>query len=234
MITNMIKIKEKLITYLKSRTFFKYIFEKGLYTAPDNEDASLVRIDIGCGRRKIDGCIGIDKEALPGVDIVRDIEEQGLPFADNSVDMVYANSVLEHFNEPKNIMSEIYRVLKKDTGRARIFATHFSNPYGYSDFQAKRLWGYFTFDHFVKEYKQKSKRKVPDWYQPFYFEIVRKELFFTSDFVILKFPAKLVQWIINQSDILARLYEYNFCYIYPAWGIRVEMKPDTSEARIMK
>ncbi len=49
-----------------------------------------VIINIGCGRRRMAGAIGIDQIALPTVDIVADIEK-GLPFlADNSVDVVIA------------------------------------------------------------------------------------------------------------------------------------------------
>jgi SAM-dependent methyltransferase len=223
----------KIKYYLKQTRFFKFIFEKTILTAPENEDRSLVRIDIGCGNRKIDGCIGVDKLTLPGVDIVHDLEK-GLPFKDSSVDIIYAGSVLEFIDDLEAVMSEIHRILKKDTGRIKIFVPHFSSPHARSYIFKNRDFGYLTFDHFVRGKKQKSGRKVsyPCIKKLYYFEITKKELIFTSEFLILKFPAKLFQWIVNKSDVLARLWEYNFCYIYPAYGIRIEMKPDSDEVRI--
>jgi SAM-dependent methyltransferase len=69
------------------------------------------RIDIGCGTRKVEGTLGVDNVAVPGVDIVADLD-QGLPFKDNSVDAVYAYHILEHLNDFLGTMNEIYRVCK--------------------------------------------------------------------------------------------------------------------------
>jgi hypothetical protein len=94
-----------------------------------------VIINIGCGRRRMAGTIGIDRIALPTVDIVADVEE-GLPFlADDSVDMVIADSTPEHvthfsipdyfsvyspfrwrnrlFNNPMNVLVNISRWTQK-------------------------------------------------------------------------------------------------------------------------
>lgn len=46
----------------------------------------------------------------PIVDVKADILK--LPFADNSFDMVFCNHVLEHIEEDKKAMQELYRVLK--------------------------------------------------------------------------------------------------------------------------
>jgi SAM-dependent methyltransferase len=72
-----------------------------------------MNIDLGCGRNKIDGCIGFDIQSLPGVDIVGDANFT-LPFADNCADIIYAYDFLEHINNDKriHIMSEIWRILK--------------------------------------------------------------------------------------------------------------------------
>lgn len=74
-----------------------------------NENVKMV--ELGCGRKKTPGYIGIDRFPLPGVDIVADLNE-GLPLEDNSIDIVYASHSLEHLNDISNIMSEIYRICK--------------------------------------------------------------------------------------------------------------------------
>lgn len=80
----------------------------------------LVMVDLGCGDNKPDGFIGVDNRSLPGVDIVADLE-RGIPFADNSVDLIRANHALEHIADREFIIREIWRVLKP--GGYFVFAT---------------------------------------------------------------------------------------------------------------
>jgi ubiquinone/menaquinone biosynthesis C-methylase UbiE len=72
----------------------------------------MVKLDIGCGPNKHLGYIGIDKRGLPGVDIVLDLDKEGLPFPDNSVDEVLLYHVLEHVESPWKVMKEVIRVCK--------------------------------------------------------------------------------------------------------------------------
>jgi ubiquinone/menaquinone biosynthesis C-methylase UbiE len=65
-------------------------------------------------------CTGVDREISPevkhGIKVKKiNLSRQKLPFANNSFDVVYHKSVLEHFyrNETDFIMSETCRVLKK-------------------------------------------------------------------------------------------------------------------------
>jgi SAM-dependent methyltransferase len=73
----------------------------------------MIKIDLGCGRRKPEGYLGFDCQALPGVDVVGNANER-LPFEDNYADVVRAYDFLEHVNNDKriHIMEEIWRILK--------------------------------------------------------------------------------------------------------------------------
>jgi len=143
--------------------------------------ASPIIINIGCGRRRMAGAIGIDHVALPTVDIVADIEH-GLPFlADASVDIVIADSILEHVENFAELMREIHRVLKPD-GELRVKVPHFSNPHYYSDYTHRRFFGLYTFDYFVPRERQRMKRIVPDYYVDFRFEITQRQISFYSPF----------------------------------------------------
>ena len=79
-----------------------------------------IKLDLGCGRICPDGFIGIDLiQIIDGngdkkVDIVMDIEKRGLPFCDNSVDIIKADNVLEHLDELIFVLNECHRVLKTD------------------------------------------------------------------------------------------------------------------------
>ena len=68
-------------------------------------------LDIGCGRKKVEGAIGLDHAALPGVDIVCNLNE-ALPLDDNTFDIVIANQVLEHVENIIGLVYEVHRVLK--------------------------------------------------------------------------------------------------------------------------
>jgi predicted SAM-dependent methyltransferase len=68
-------------------------------------------LDIGCGKNKTPGAIGLDSRPFPGVDIVADLEGK-LPIPDNTYDVVYANQVLEHVYDLVGLMHELHRILK--------------------------------------------------------------------------------------------------------------------------
>lgn len=71
-------------------------------------------LDIGCGGHKqAMEAIGVDKFPYPLVEVVADLE-QGLPFAADSVDHIFAVHILEHVVNLVPLMNEIHRVLRPD------------------------------------------------------------------------------------------------------------------------
>lgn len=70
-----------------------------------------VILNLGSGVSVVrEDVINIDFFPFDNVDFVADISN--LPFADNSVDAVICEEVLEHVANPINVISEIYRVMK--------------------------------------------------------------------------------------------------------------------------
>lgn len=67
-------------------------------------------LDIGCGRNKFSGAVGLDHMPLPGVDIVCDLNER-FPFDDKEFEVVYSNQVLEHVPNMIGLIEEIHRIL---------------------------------------------------------------------------------------------------------------------------
>lgn len=84
---------------------------------------SFKKIELGCGKTKSQGYIGIDRFQLPGVDIVADLN-RGIPLDDDSVDVILAGHSLEHFDDIFFTMQEIYRVLK-DKGILMVIAPYY-------------------------------------------------------------------------------------------------------------
>lgn len=70
-------------------------------------------IQIGSGNDRIHPSIlNIDIFDYPEVDIIADCAN--LPFADESIDMLISNAMLEHVDSPELFLTEARRVLKKD------------------------------------------------------------------------------------------------------------------------
>jgi SAM-dependent methyltransferase len=72
----------------------------------------MVSLNLGCGRDIKPGWINIDAQPGPGVDLVLDLEDGILPFADESVQGVYCSHVLEHIWDWEKLVLEVHRVLK--------------------------------------------------------------------------------------------------------------------------
>lgn len=66
-------------------------------------------LDAGCGFAKR-GTIGVDLQKTPSVDIICDVHH--LPFIDKVFNGCYAYALLEHVDNPQQVLKEIYRTLK--------------------------------------------------------------------------------------------------------------------------
>jgi SAM-dependent methyltransferase len=54
-----------------------------------------LRLNLGCGHIALEGYLNVDRRALPGVDIVAEVDE--LPFEPGEVDEIFSAHLLEHF-----------------------------------------------------------------------------------------------------------------------------------------
>ncbi len=199
------------------QTLQKIDLEQALSNKPDV-------LELGCGKKKRQGAIGIDRIDLPEVDIVADVEE-GLGFMpDGCVDEIHARKFFEHVQNFEKLMSEIVRVLRKE-GKVFVFVPHFSNPYYYSDPTHKRFFGLYSFYYFVDS-RYQLKRKVPNYYFDTKIRIVSLKLVFDSPFFFGRIIKKILGAIFNLSRSFLEWYEENLCYIFPCYGIEIVFTKD--------
>ncbi len=86
-------------------------------------------LDLGEGDKSFIKVLESKKFKVKGYDIdTVNFEKDSLPEQDNSVDIIFCNSVVEHIYDISNFFSEIYRVLKKD-GILIIVTPNFSYDY---------------------------------------------------------------------------------------------------------
>ena len=86
-----------------------------------------MKLNLGCGFRKLDGYVNVDKQATCQPDMVLDLEKLPWPSESESVEEVVASHVLEHLGQQPEvflaIMRQLYRVMKPEA-MARIIVPH--------------------------------------------------------------------------------------------------------------
>lgn len=72
-----------------------------------------IKLNVGCGKLHKRGYVNVDMK--PPADVLCDIGKDRLPYDDNSVDIVEADNLMEHFDNDEfmHAMNEIFRVIKK-------------------------------------------------------------------------------------------------------------------------
>ena len=91
------------------------------------------KLDLGCGKNKQAGFVGVDAIKFDNVDTVADLRK-AWPWADDSVDEVRCSHFLEHLTPPERIhfANELYRVLRKGSS-ATITTPYSGNDCAYGD-----------------------------------------------------------------------------------------------------
>lgn len=172
-------------------------------------------LNIGCGLDKYaekrldvplsrdDTVIGLDKHRLVGVDVVHDLNELPLPFADNEFDMIYAAHVMEHLNNTDELLIELHRILKPK-GVMRIIVPHRTNLVAYS-YHHKTYWSMLSFD-----YIQSSKTVSG-----------LTGLFIPKKRIKLLWPFALLEPLVNRFPAF---YEWRLSWLIPAVELHFELE----------
>ena len=86
---------------------------------------SPLKLNLGCGARKLEGYVNVDKEPLVDPDVVADLGAPGWPFETSSVDEAAAEHVLEHLTAERFMafMGELHRVCKPGA-KVRVVLPH--------------------------------------------------------------------------------------------------------------
>ena len=145
-----------------------------------------MKLDIGCGRRKVEGAIGIDIRRDTDADVICDIERP-LPFRDESFDEIYCHQIVEHVIDLIALMEEIFRI---STGNARVFieAPYYASIGAYTDPTHRGFITEHTFDYFKGSrcgFYTESRFKVTRI--SYRYGIVPRLLFFVPKFLCRRF-----------------------------------------------
>jgi len=175
-------------------------------TNPEPAQQSARVLDVGCGAAKRRGAMGVDAMALPGVDVVHDLNVYPWPFEDHQFDRVLFTASLECLEDIVKAMEEAHRI-SRPGGRVEIHTTHFAASNSYWDPKQKWHFSYYTFDYFTEDF-------VYPIYTPRKYRMVRKELLFSR------------KWGMGNLlyRISARRYEKYHAHRYPPYRMFLELE----------
>ena len=105
-------------------------------------------LDVGCGRFKYPGAIGIDRLESTDADVQHDLDLLPYPFEDGSFDTVIARHVLEHLEAPLEVLTELHRITRSG-GIVTVITPHFSSPTSWTDPTHRHHFSSRSFDYLV-------------------------------------------------------------------------------------
>jgi len=107
-------------------------------------------LDVGCGRNKIPGAIGIDVNPLTDADLIHDLGVLPYPFSDNEFDEIVCRHVIEHVPDVIGLVTELHRITKAG-GRISIITPHYTNPDWATDPTHRNHFNSYSFNCFMPQ-----------------------------------------------------------------------------------
>jgi SAM-dependent methyltransferase len=198
----------------------------------DLESGRKLRLNLGCGMRRLPGYWNVDRIPLDGVDILADLEEPFSQLPDDSVEAIHCRHTLEHVTRFLELLAEVHRVTIPG-GEIEAIVPHFSNPYGFSDPTHVRFFGLYSFFYLAADEDQ-PRRRVPNFYvsQRFRVESIRVKMMRRS--IGDKILREILEPIVNRSVDWLDWYERRLCRLAPAEEIRYLLRPVKSASGIVR
>jgi ubiquinone/menaquinone biosynthesis C-methylase UbiE len=173
-------------------------------------------LDVGCGRTKFPGAVGIDiRSHLSRADVFHDLDRVPWPLPDDGFDLVVMRHCLEHLRDIFQTMDELYRITTPG-GRIVIEVPHFSwsgafqHP-GHLHFLSA---GSLDFFHPGNQAYRAQLR------------IVRRRIYFNDFFKVIGVEAL--------ANRFSYLYERHFAFILPAGTVIWELEAVKAGAEVSR
>lgn len=105
------------------------------------------RLNLGCGTDIRDGWVNLDSVALPGVDVVHDLNELPIPLPSEHFEEIVCRDILEHVDLVP-VVADLHRLLAPG-GTLHIQSPHFTSRNVYMDPTHRKAFSVDTFDFFT-------------------------------------------------------------------------------------
>ncbi|HEY1173918.1 MAG TPA: methyltransferase domain-containing protein [Verrucomicrobiae bacterium] len=165
------------------------------------------KLNLGCGRRKMEGHLNVDLAASVEPDCVHDLDCYPYPWPDSSFNEVVAKDVIEHIDDVVAFMKEIHRVARPGAV-IRLTTPHFSCANAYVDPTHKHRLSYYSLDYFTPGHPW-------NFYGSSGFQIRTRSLIFT--------PSLLNRIVSRLANRHPHSYEQRWAWSFPAWFLYFEL-----------
>src|SRR5919106_1420091 len=132
-------------------------------------------LDLGCGRNKFPGAVGVDYAGNSVADVQHDLDVYPYPLEASSFEVILLRNVIEHVRNVVGLMEEVHRV-GRPSADVVITTPHFSSLYSYQDPTHLRHLALDSMDYFTADTKHSN------FYSDCRFRIVAKGLDFGRSF----------------------------------------------------
>lgn len=168
-------------------------------------------LDVGCGRSKAPGAVGIDRRAEPGIsadrlrDIDHDLTHFPWPIEDDSFDLIICQHVIEHLPDTVRTLEEFHRIVR-DGGKIFMETPHYTWFEAYRHYEHCHMFSFQSFDYFLQGNKvYKTNYSYAD-----------KRIFFDDLTNCVG-----IAWLANRFP---RVYEKRLAFLFPATSFQVTLQ----------
>jgi len=165
-------------------------------------------LNLGCGRRRIEGAVNVDISQRVGADVVHDLSHVPWPLPSDAFHEVHAQDVIEHLDDTLAVMQEIHRVCSSGA-RVHIVVPHFSSANAFTDPTHRRHFSAFSFDYFDPAH-------ALGFYSDAHFTRVRSQIVF--------YPTLVNKLVHRAANRCPQAYERRWAWMFPAWFLSIELE----------
>ncbi len=171
---------------------------------PKTDPLKFRKLDIGCGRKKVDGAFGIDiSREFTDCNMEVDLESKNWPLPESHFEKIYANNVLAYISDVRNFFDNVHRIAKNDA-KVLLIVPYFKNPAMWGNLYHKR--GYASLVFLSEDLKGRFRLK----YARLNFSATEKSLY-----------GKMMN---NAMNRMKWLYENTILSsFFPAYDIKIEL-----------
>ncbi len=167
-----------------------------------NSDSKI--LDLGCGKKKRKGAIGLDNSDRHGADVIHDLNKFPYPFLNDEFEEIYLDNVLEHLESPLKVIEEVYRICKLD-GLVKVIVPYFRSHWAYVDPTHRHFFTVNSMEYFDPRSLISKRYDYTDAH--FY---VEKIVF--NESIPMRWTKRLITYLANLSP---RHYELYLSHLYP-------------------
>ena len=166
------------------------------------------RLNLGCGRKKMEGMLNVDIAPESGADLAFDLNSRPWPLPRDYFEEIHAMDPIEHVVSVTDTLEEIHGVAAEDA-LVHITVPHFSSANAFTDPTHRHFFGAGSFDYFTKGHSL-------DYYSKARFRIESVRIFFA--------PTLLNKLVWRLANRWPAEYERRWAWLFPAWFLDVRLR----------